>query len=318
MAGKKYNKTPTTYSEQIALLKKRGLNIPDEARAIRYLQQISYYRLSAYFIPYQEKKDEFNAGVGFDQILETYKFDRELRLLVFDCIERIEIAIRAQLIYVLAHNHNSSHWQDIPSVFKPAYTDRQGKEIDAFNETQKIISTNCASKNPEVFIQHYLDNYSSPKNPPSWMFIELLTIGELSRLYKGLNQNKDKQDISDFFGLHHTVFASWLHTLSYVRNICAHHARLWNREFAIKPDILLKPRKQWVISPFNNNQRTFYFLCTLKYLLWGANPNNHLSAKLDHLFLKYSGVPIQFLGIPTGKNSLMLDWKEQDLWKKDE
>ena len=315
MVGKKYNKTPTTYSEQISLLKKRGLIIPDEARAERYLQQISYYRLSAYFLPYQKNKDKFNDGVEFDQILETYKFDRELRLLVFDCIERIEIAIRSQMIYILAHNHNNSHWQDMPSVFKTPYKDRQGKTIDAFEETQKIIAINCASKNPEVFIKHYLENYSSPKNPPSWMFIELLTIGELSRLYKGLSRNKDKQDISDFFALHHTVFVSWLHTLSYVRNICAHHARLWNREFAIKPDILLKPQKPWIISSFNNNQRTFYFLCSLKYLLWGANPNNHFSAKLDRLFKKYSGIPVQFLGIPTGKDGLMLDWKKQDLWK---
>jgi hypothetical protein len=94
----------------------------------------------------------------------------------------------------------------------------------------------------------------------------------------------DKQDISDFFALHHSVFVFWLHTLSYVRNICAHHARLWNREFAIKPEILLKPQKPWIISSFNNNQRTFYFLCSLKYLLWGVNPNNHFSAKLDRLF----------------------------------
>lgn len=315
MSGKKYNKTPTSYKEQVSLMKKRGLTIPDESRALRYLQQISYYRLSAYFIPYQKTKDLFNEKVEFDHILNTYKFDRELRLLVFDCIERIEIAIRAQMIYILAHNYKNSHWQDLPEVFKSPTVSRRGETIDPFKEVQKIISTNCASKNPEVFVKHYLSNYSSPQNPPSWMFMELLTIGELSRLYVGLKQNKDKQDIADFFALPHSVFASWLHTLSYVRNICAHHARLWNREFAIKPDILLKPHKSWIISSYNNNQRTFYFLCTLKYLLWGANPNNHFSVKLSLLFKKYSGIPIQFLGIPSGKDGAILDWTKQDLWK---
>jgi len=107
MSGNSYNKTPTTYEQQISLLKKRGLIIPDEARASRYLQQISYFRLSAYFLPYQKIKDQFNEGIEFDLILDNYKFDRELRLLVFDCIERVEIAIRAQMIYILAHNYNS-------------------------------------------------------------------------------------------------------------------------------------------------------------------------------------------------------------------
>lgn len=310
-----YNKIPTSYEEQIALLKDRGLSIPDENRLLRYLQQISYYRLSAYFLPYQQVKNKFNEGIVANQIIDNYRFDRELRLLVFDCIERIEIAIRSQLTHILAHNYNSSHWQDMPHVFKAPIINKTGFEVSAFNDLQKIINQNCLAKNPEVFIKHYLAKYDIPPNPPSWMCIELLTIGELSRLYNGLNLNKDKQEIADFFGLHYTVFTSWLHTLTYVRNICAHHARLWNREFAIKPDILLKPKRKWIKSEFNINQRTFYFLCILKYLLIGANPNNHLTNKLNALFLKYPNIPIQFMGIPSDTSGNLFDWKDEDLWK---
>lgn len=263
---------------------------------------------------YQLIKDKFNEGVYFNQILDNYKFDRELRLLVFDCIERIEIAIRSQMIYILARNYKSSHWQDNSDIFKSPYSNNRGEMVDTFNDIQKIIKNNCTSKNPEVFVKHYMDTYHTPENPPSWMFLELLTIGELSRIYRGLKQNKDKQDIADFFALHHTVFTSWLHTLTYVRNICAHHARLWNRVFSIIPDTLIKPKRKWVQNTFNNNQRTFYFLCTLKYLLWGANPNNHLTSKLNTLFLKYPNIPIRFLGIPSDKDGIMLNWKEEDLW----
>lgn len=316
MPKKDYNKIPTTYEEQISLLKSRGLIIPDENRMLRYLQQISYYRLSAYFLPYQQVKNTFNEGIDSNQIIDNYRFDRELRLLVFDCIERIEIAIRSQMTHILAHNYNSSHWQDMPEVFTAPYMNKRfGVMVSPFDDLQRIISQNCSAKNPEVFIKHYLANYDNPPNPPSWMCIELLTIGELSRLYCGLNLNKDKQEIADFFGLHHTVFTTWLHTLTYVRNICAHHARLWNREFAIKPDILLKPKKQWIKSEYNINQRTFYFLCTLKYLLIGANPNNHLTSKLNDLFLKYPNIPIQFMGIPSDKSGGLLNWKDEDLWK---
>lgn len=309
-----YRKQPTTYDEQISLLLGRGLLIPEENNARRYLQQISYYRLSAYFLSYQQHKDIFNEGVNFNNILDLYKFDRELRLLIFDCIERIEVAIRAQMNHVLVQKYNSSHWQDIERIYKPSYYNKLGEEINPYNDFQAIINKSCNSKHPEVFIKHYIEKYYSPTNPPSWMCIELLTIGELSRLYNGLIENSDKQAIASFFGLHYNVFASWLHTLTYVRNICAHHARLWNRVFAIKPDILLKPQRDWISNSFNNNQRSFYFLCTLKYLLHSANPNNHLTNNLNTLLLKYSSIPIQFLGIPTDENGLMLDWRKEALW----
>ena len=310
-----YNKIPTTYEDQIAVLRQRGLIIPDESKALRYLQQISYFRLSAYFLPYQKTKDQFNSGVDFDQILDTYRFDRELRLLVFDCIERIEVAIRSQMSHILAHNYNSSHWQDNPLVFIPPYqNNRTGLMTSPYSELQQIIQKSCNAKHPEVFITHYKEKYSTPTNPPSWMCMELLTIGELSRLYVGLKQNKDKQEIAKFFGLHHTVFTSWLHTLAYVRNICAHHARLWNREFAIKPEILLKPKNEWIQPAFNNNQRTFYFLCTLKYLLWEANSYNNFTSKFESLFAKYPNVPIKFLGIPSDGKGELLKWDQEPLW----
>lgn len=315
MSKKPFDKKPLVYEDQLNLVKSRGLVVADDSRAIRYFQQISYYRLSAFFLPYQQQKDKFNTGTTFDQILDNYSFDRELRLLVFDCIERIEIAIRTQLIYALATKYNNSHWQDDKTIFKQAYINHRGDSIDSFSELQKIINNARSAKNPEVFIKHYSDTYNQPINPPSWMCMELLTIGELSRLYNGLKENSDKQLIADFFMLHHTVFTSWLHTLTYVRNICAHHSRLWNRAFAIKPDILLKPKLAWVSKPFENNQRTFYFLCTLQYFLKHANPSNSFKNKLQDLFAKYPTVPIQFMGIPSDGKGNMLDWQNEPLWK---
>lgn len=310
-----YNKPPTTYQNQVEIVKERNLNVPNEPRALRYMQQIGYYRLSAFYLPFQQTKDWFNDGTEFDDIITLYKFDRKLRLLVFDCIERIEVAIRTQLTYTLAHNHSSSHWHDNKAIFKPAYKNRYGKVFDTYQDFQNIIQRSCTAKKPEVFIKHYLDTYHTPTTPPSWMCTELLTIGELSRMYMGLKNKSDKKQIADYFGVHQTVFTSWLHTLTYVRNLCAHHSRLWNRDFAIKPEILLKPKHDWVGSSFNNNSRTFYFLCILKYLLFAANPHNHLTAKIDELFNLFPNVPIQFMGIPSNSKGELLNWKEQALWK---
>lgn len=315
MSKRVYNKTPLSFAEQLALLQSRGLSVADEPKAISYLQQISYYRLSAYFLPYQAAKDTFNPGTTFKQIIDIYSFDRELRLLVFDCIERIEVAIRTQMIYQMAHHYNDSHWQDNQSLFIKPYYNKIGIKVDPFSDFQSIISKAKTVRTPEVFIQHYLNNYGSPSNPPSWMCFELLTIGEMSNIYRGLSSNADKKRIASFFDLHPTVFISWLHSLTYVRNICAHHARLWNKELAIKPELLLNPTGDWISKPFNNNKRLFYFLCVLKYLLLRANPGNNLKLKIENLFAKYPTVPIKYIGIPTEGIGKILNWQNEPLWQ---
>ena len=315
MTKKSYNKTPLTFQDQLALLKQRQLIVDNDSKAIDYLSEISYYRLSAYFLPYQKTKDTFNPNTNFKQIIDTYSFDRELRLLVFDCIERIEVAIRTQMVYTMSMHYNDSHWQDNQNLFITPYYNKIGNLVDPYSDFQSIISKAKTARTPEVFIKHYVATYSKPSNPPSWMCLELLTMGELSHLYRGLKNNSDKKRIANFFDVHPTVFVSWLHTLTYVRNICAHHSRLWNRDLAIEPEKLLKPVGNWVSKPFENNKRMFYFICILKYLINRANPGNSLKDKLQNLFKKYPNVPIQYIGIPSDGKGNSLDWENEPIWK---
>jgi len=313
--SKVYDKIPLGLDDQIVLLKNRELVIDDKAKALSYLQEISYYRLSAYFLPYQIAKDKFENNVTFEQIIKTYSFDRELRFLVFDCIERIEIAIRTQFIYQMSMHYNDSHWQDNQNHFITPYYNKIGNLVNPFADFQAIISKAKTARTPETFIKHYINNYHKPANPPSWMCFELLTIGELSHIYRGLKNNADKKRIADFFDVHPTVFTSWLHTLTYVRNICAHHSRLWNRDLAIEPEKLLKPKGNWLDKPFENNKRVFYFLCVLRYMLLRANPGNSMKQKVENLFNKYPSVPIKYLGIPSDGKGNLLDWQNEPLWK---
>jgi abortive infection bacteriophage resistance protein len=315
MTKKTYNKTPLTFQDQLALLKQRQLVVDNDSKAIDYLSEISYYRLSAYFLPYQKTKDTFNTNTNFKQIIDTYSFDRELRLLVFDCIERIEVAIRTQMVYTMSMHYNDSHWQDNQNLFITPYYNKIGNLVDPYSDFQSIISKAKTARTPEVFIKHYVATYSKPSNPPSWMCLELLTMGELSHLYRGLKNNSDKKRIANFFDVHPTVFVSWLHTLTYVRNICAHHSRLWNRDLAIEPEKILKPVGNWVSKPFENNKRMFYFICILKYLINRANPGNSLKDKLQNLFKKYPNVPIQYIGIPSDGKGNSLDWENEPIWK---
>lgn len=315
MSKRNYYKTPLSFQDQLSLLKQRDLIVDNEPKAIDYLREISYYRLSAYFLPYQKTKDKFNANTNFKQIIDTYSFDRELRLLVFDCIERIEVAIRTQMVYGMSMHYNDSHWQDNQNLFITPYYNKIGNLVDPYSDFQSIISKAKTARTPEVFIKHYIDNYIKPSNPPSWMCLELLTMGELSHLYRGLKNNSDKKRIANFFDVHPTVFVSWLHTLTYVRNICAHHSRLWNRDLAIEPEKLLKPVGNWISKPFENNKRMFYFICVLKYLITRANPGNSLKYRLQNLFKKYPTVPIQYIGIPSDGKGNGLDWENEPIWK---
>jgi abortive infection bacteriophage resistance protein len=139
LSKRDYNKPPLSFRDQLELLKSRNLHIEDESTVLRYLEYISYYRLSAYFLPYQTTKDCFNEGTTFDNIITTYSFDRELRLLVFDCIERIEIAIRTQIVNILSIKHNNSHWQDDPQVFIDPVVNACGQLYDPYEDVQKLI-----------------------------------------------------------------------------------------------------------------------------------------------------------------------------------
>lgn len=317
MSKRIYHKPPKTFQEQLQQLKDRNLTVEDDTKALDYLSRISYFRLSAYFLPYQKKKDWFDKGTTFQQIIDTYSFDRELRLLVFDCIERIEVAIRTQFIYGMATHYSDSHWQDNKQHFIKPFYDKIGNLIDPYSDFQSIISRAKTARRPEVFIKHYKDEYYKPSNPPSWMCFELLTIGEMSHIFRGLKNKDDKTRIVSEFNLHHSVFTSWLHSLTYVRNICAHHSRLWNKDLAVEPARLQKPIGNWVGNSYNqNNKRVFYFLCLLKYFLTKVNPNNSLKEKLIALFEKYSNVPIKYIGIPSDGSGNLLNWQNEPLWKK--
>lgn len=315
---REYTKPPLTYYEQVELLKSRGLLIPDEERVIRHLSNISYYRLSAYMLPFKEIKDgsytdRFIEGTTWDDVYNLYLFDRKFRLLVFDAIERLEISIRTQIIYQLSHKYGS-HWQDNPDIFKTVTKkDKDGNEIEinVYQEISKHIADQLHSNKAEVFIQHYRNTYDKPQNPPSWMSVEIMYFNHLSRICSGLKYRSDLVGISKYYDMPPQEFCSWLHTINYVRNLCAHHARLWNRDFNIVPERLnFSKNRVWISNPRTvKRKKTYYFLCMLNYLLQTACPNSNFSEKLYDLVEEFKEfVPMQHMGFPE-------NWREEKMWK---
>ena len=313
-----YNKPPLTYTEQVELLSSRGMVIFDKQRTERHLANISYYRLSAYMLPYKQKEngkilDSFQEGVTWDTVYNLYVFDRKLRLLVFDAIERLEVAIRAQFIYQLSHKYGS-HWQDRPEIFTPpkTITLRDGRTVimDVYGDIQKHIKEQLHNNKAEVFIQHYCNKYDTPINPPSWMSVEVMYFNHLSRICTGLKLRADINGIAAYFALPPKTFCSWLHTINYIRNICAHHARLWNRDMNIVPEKLAFSKSlDWVSSPDTvKRSKLYYFLCMLNYMLQTANPTSTFKHRIKDLLTEYQEVAsLNAMGFQP-------DWMNEKMW----
>ena len=296
-----FNKPPLNLPDQLGRLISRGLNVPDRATAAHYLCHIGYYRLSGYALPFQvggtgPDRHDFKPGVTFDAILDRYVFDRKLRLLVMDAIERIEISVRAALSNVIAPRHGA-HWYMSKVPFGRSFD--HARFIDDIK--QQIGHAPASQKRRDIYIEHYYRTYSTPDMPPSWMVFESVSFGTISVAYANLAP-PEFSAVCRGFGLPHPVLVSWLHSLNYVRNICAHHGRLWNRECRIKPMIARAYKAE--LTP---NARVYAQLVVMQILLAKIAPGNHWAIKLRDLLAEHPAVPVASMGFPA-------DWRTRRIW----
>ncbi len=300
LKGMQFNKPAKSIQEQIELLKSRGLSIPDESKACHYLANISYYRLSAYMLPFQRYNDPahtFMPGVTFDSILNLYVFDRQLRLLIFDEIERIEVAFRCQVIYNYCMSKGPNWYEDAAQFYKPHLF---AKFLTQFDEEFR--------QSKEVFIQHYREKYTNPSHPPAWMGLEILSFGQSSKLFKNLVTSEEKKAVGKHFKIHHMVLSSWMESLSYMRNICAHHSRLWNRTITVKPTIPNNTGQTWIGKGFEYNpEKIGIVLASINYLIKSINPGSSFKTKLKDLMAGYKEINLKSMGLPE-------NWDKDKFW----
>jgi abortive infection bacteriophage resistance protein len=296
-----FDKPPLSLTDQLGQLISRGLIVNDKAIALHYLTHIGYYRLSGYALPFQLggnglDRHTFKSNVTFEHILERYVFDRKLRLLAMDALERIEISVRAALSNTIAANHGA-HWFMNPHLFKPAFN--HSRFIEEIK--QQIGHYPANNKRRDIHIEHYYQTYSEPDMPPSWMVFESVAFGTISFTCKNLSC-PEFVDVCRSFSLPTDVFTSWLHSLTYIRNICAHHGRLWNREYRIKPMIARAFKAD--LTP---NARLYAQLVVMQILLKTIAPNNHWAEKLRDLLTEHLTIPFISMGFPA-------DWDSRNIW----
>ena len=314
-----YTKRPLTLQEQVDKLKGRGLIIDDEQLAKDYLYNISYYRLRAYTYPFQDNSDEnadhrfIRPGIHFSDIIDLYCFDRRLRNLMFNAIEKIEVAVRAHIVQRYSEASDDSHWFSNPQYYKDiSCTDRRGNTTTKFEQLMEEVRDEVNRSN-EDFIKHYNSKYDQPPLPPAWMTLEVLSIGTLSKLYKLLVNNHIKEAIAKDFGLPNSrIFENWLHSIAVWRNCCAHHSRIWNRRSIIN---VILPRN--TVHPFVDRptmyqlhpNKIFTALTCIKYISNIISPNSDLKRNILSIIGDGGNLlNLQEMGFPQ-------NWKFFPVWK---
>lgn len=328
---RRFEKPSISVVDQIELLKQRGLRIHDEPRATYFLEAVSFFRLSPYMRPFQipgDPEHNFQHGTGFQNLSQLYEFDRRLRLIVIDAIERIEVATRASISNHMGPSYGA-HWYLDISMFKRGYDhSRMIKDVksaqekaiaDYIRDVEKIEKIRHAdekrktllkkSRAQENYARHYALTYDYPELMPSWAMVEELTLGGLSRLYRGLSKDADRKAIATKFDITSPVLDSWLHTLTVIRNICAHHARLWNRELGIKPVLPKKEPIEWPQYLLRTGQHTRIaaVLAILHHLMKRVSPHTKWDQKLIELLSEYPDIPRRAMGLPD-------NWDSDPFW----
>ncbi|MBX3316419.1 MAG: Abi family protein [Phycisphaeraceae bacterium] len=302
----RYDKPPLSFEKQADVLILRGMQ-GDRALIIERLTTVGYYRLSAYWHPFRKPHpsdarhllDEFKPGTTFDEVWCRYAFDRRLRLLVMDAIERIEVSLRA----LLATHHSQRY-----GAFAYATDQRSVPSLDASKFADyraDIIKEQTRSK--DTFVKHFYAKYGDSHSMlPLWMAAEVMAFGTLLTFYRGCDP-AIRDTIARHYGVHEKVFASWLLALNSVRNICAHHSRLWNRELGIKPKI---PERltEWHAPVRVTGDRVFGTLTICKWSLDRIAPQSRWADRLHALMNDSDGIPLESMGFPP-------NWRDCPIWK---
>jgi len=303
----KYTKPALSFEQQAQRLIDRGLVVQEKIELIRHLSGVNYYRLSAYWYPFKQidpvnGEERFAPNTTFEIIWRRYTFDRQLRLLIMDVVERVEVAVlRTLMVEQFTLLHGPFGYCDLKN-FSPRFN-----QVDYKRLLTEIDDSVNRSK--EEFISRFQGKYTGEPRLPLWMVTEVVTFGHLFTFYRNLNRTEQKT-LSSAFDLYPPVLESWLHTLNFIRNACAHHSRLWNRILPIRPQLPdQRHHPEWYSPVEFDNLHIFAVLTLLRYLLRFINPQSEWQVQLENLLAEYPEIPLSWMGFPS-------NWQDSPIWKR--
>ena len=237
------SKPSLSLDQQIELLRERGFDpaVPDATLA-RFLYAHSYHRASGYWryfqVAPQEGDDRFEPGVTLERVRDLYRFDATIRSIAMDGLADVEVAVRARLSHHLSDGEDGAGRYLSPRTYtaSPSSHGRRMR-IDLLTTIASEVT-----RTRERSVAEYRDAGASV---PVWVAMEVLSFGTVSKMYRLLGDEQARETIAKAFGLHESRrLDSTLHSLSVLRNVCAHHGRVWNRVVTVKPFVLNRLRQE--------------------------------------------------------------------------
>jgi abortive infection bacteriophage resistance protein len=299
------------------------MGVTDRRRALQYLERIGYYRLSGYWHPLRQSRqvndsrgravtqvlDQFRPGVTFSQAVDLYVFDKRLRLLLLDGIERVEIALRVHIALLLSARDPWAHRDpaQLHGNFAQKIDPRTGRTkfqtwISRLDENER--------RSKEEFVSHFRSRYSSPL--PMWIAIELWDFGLVSTFLSGMKV-ADQATIASRYGLRRELLVSWVRSINFLRNVCAHHSRLWNispADYPSPPRIGELPLLDHLARDRSAQSRIYAVAAAIQFLLRTVNPTTSWGQRLKDQLASFPAAPgasIRQSGFPSG-------WEGLPLW----
>jgi len=323
-----YKKPWKSHAEQLEELIERGLEVSDRERALNYLERIGYYRLSGYWFPFRKRSgpvsiptleykrpkkvvvqrialDEFYLGATFQNALDLYVFDKRLRLLCLDALERIEISLRVDIAHLLGKYHRFAYLK--PELFDVSFSEKLDNKT-GITRHQSWLGKHAQliNRSKEDFVRHNKSKYGLPL--AIWVACEVWDFGTLSTLYGGMKV-EDQDTIAQKYGMENgRIFATWLRSFNYLRNVCAHHSRLWNRNIIDQPRLPTAEELPWVRDFEQSNHaraRCFLLLRMVNHVLRAVNPTSTWFLRmhnqlLDFPSLSHVNINLKGMGVPDG------------------
>lgn len=306
-----------SFEQQLVSLKSKGMQVDNDSLATSYLERVGYYRLSGYWYPFRQFDSKtINQRLGvfvdnthFQHIVNLYIFDKKLRLLAIDALERIEMAVRVDIAHVLGKRDPQAHEQadklDGNFVKKLIKKGRNSGRTEHQVWLDKHIQLLHRAKK-EPFIAHHNQNYHGIV--PIWVAIEVWDFGCMSRLYAGMTF-LDKMIIAKKYGISAKQFEQWLRSLNFIRNTSAHHSRLWNANI-LEQSAPISFDSKW--SQLVNHKPFFYF-CIMQHMLKIICPRSCWNQRFKSLLNEFPTVPNDTVKLADfGLTVNIEDW---DLWQ---
>lgn len=258
-----YTKSWLSPEDQASLLASRGLCIEDAEVAVALLEHLSYYRLSGYCVAFEYQRHRFVPEATLSHVDSAHTFDVSLRELFDRALEIVEIDLRARVASHFGRKYQAFGHCTPSSFHTPANRRGVSWHSQWLERVQKE-----ASRSKEVFVVHFARTYREFPDLPIWMLTEVMSFGLLSRMFAGMHR-QDQRAIARCYGLQPRFLQTWLHHFVYVRNICAHHGRLWDRVWSVKAQ--LPPHSAWQAPRIVANQKPYTTLLMLAHMVTRVN-----------------------------------------------